>query len=138
MKQLVNGFYEDVVGKTEDELIAEVCAFNGYTLITKSFKDTVIFKDSNGQMISISSADLVNHTKEHTENESLKKELERMGIQKEENKKFWETLPNNFLKPLTYEQMEHLASRFLVVDWSSVKMQLYTPLYGLFDEKESE
>jgi len=138
MKQLVNGFYEDVVGKTEDELIAEVCAFNNYTLITRSFKDVVVFKDSKGEMISISNVNLINHTNEYKENEILKKELERMEIQKEENRSFWSNLPNDHFKPLTDEQIQCLRSKFLVIDWSLIGMQPHVPLYGLFDKGEKE
>jgi hypothetical protein len=63
-RKLVNGFYEDEVEKTEDELITEVCAKNKYTVITKSINDVVLFKDSHGSMVAILKKNLAKHTKD--------------------------------------------------------------------------
>jgi hypothetical protein len=145
-RKLVNGFYEDVVEKTEDELIKEICEQNNFTLITKSLKDVVMFKDASGQMVSILKANLINHTKDvevkekrtwasilnkylNTPSANLKRELpENIKAQREENRRFWLSLPDDYFKPLTDKQKEHLKNmgrEDFTVDWSLIG-QAYT------------
>jgi len=65
MRKLINGFYEEVDEKTEDQLIVEVCAHNNYTLVSNASKDIVIFKNLAGEMIGIEKTELSNHIKKN-------------------------------------------------------------------------